>query len=303
MSQIELFKSQLPKKAFCSDYLANGLIIRNTNHALKRRYIQHNHPNSKLWLAFDIDRKTSVDEITDDLHMPPPHFFTQNPENGHAHLLYALETPVHLNYNSSGAPIRFAGAVDAAMTRKLGADPSYVGLITKNPSHEHWRTYATSIERYELAELADYLDLTAANDRRRKIDSIGLGRNCNVFESLRLWAGRAIRQGWPEPNQWLNACIDRGIALNSNLEAPLPPQEVMHIAKSVAKWTHRNLTEKGFSQWQSNNGQRSGIARAKKSEGKRATALAMIDQGLKQKTIAEELGISAKTVTRWKKGH
>ena len=303
MSQIELFKSQLPRKAFCSDFLADGLIIRNTNHALKRRYIQHNHPNSKLWLAFDIDRKTSVDEITDDLHMPPPHFFTQNPENGHAHLLYALETPVHLNYNSSGAPIRFAGAVDAAMTKKLGADPSYVGLITKNPSHEHWRTHAASIERYELSELADYLDLTAANDRRRKIDPVGLGRNCNVFESLRLWASRAIRQGWPEPNQWLNACIDRGIALNSNLEAPLPPQEVMHIAKSVAKWTHRNLTEKGFSQWQSNNGQRSGIARAKKSEGKRATALAMIDQGLKQKTIAEELGISAKTVTRWKKGH
>lgn len=306
MSQLKLFNSQLPKKAFCSDDLINGLIIRNTNHALKRRYIQHNHPNSKLWLAFDIDRPVSVDEITDDLHLPSPHFFTQNPANGHAHVLYGLETPVHLNYDSAGAPIRFAGAVDAAMVKKLSADPSYVGLITKNPSHTHWRTYAPSIERYELAELADYLDLTAANDRRRKIDPVGLGRNCNVFESLRHWAYRAIRQGWPDPQQWLAACVDRAVGLNSNLLAPLPTPEVLHIAKSVAKWTYRNLSQEGFRQWQAaqgaKGGKRSGASRLAKSQPKREQAALLASQGMKQKDIAEALEITVRTLRNWKKG-
>lgn len=47
--------------------LTAELLIRSIEHLLKHQFIQPNHQNSNLWLVFDIDRATCVDEITDDL--------------------------------------------------------------------------------------------------------------------------------------------------------------------------------------------------------------------------------------------
>jgi len=93
--------------------------------------------------VYDIDRPTCVYELTDDLNLPAPHFFVQNPDNQHAHAFYGLETAVHLNLNSSQKAIRFAAAVDCAFTEKMDADGQYTGLIAKNPAHQHWSTYNT----------------------------------------------------------------------------------------------------------------------------------------------------------------
>lgn len=228
--------------------------VRELSTALEKRYIQPNHFNSKLWLVFDIDRETSPEQITDDLNLPCPNIFVQNPKNGHAHVFYGLEAPVHMNAHSSNAAIRFAGAVDTSLAVELGSDLAYGGLIAKNPAHDHWRLWATSIERYDLTELADYVDLDSANDKRKSLLDFGLGRNCNLFDKLRKWAYRAIRQGYPQYEQWERSCVDRITAYNSQLPQPLPMQEILHISTSVAKYTHRNFNPGAFSAIQSERG-------------------------------------------------
>jgi hypothetical protein len=248
VSQLDLFRTKLPKKPYCSDDLQSGLLIRNVQNAAQMRYIQPNHPNSKLWLLYDIDRASSPEELTDDLGLPSPTIWVGNPKNGHAHALYALETPVHLNENSSRSAIRYAAAVDVGLSTKMQADAGYVGLICKNPLNEHWRTYPLA-GSYDLNELSDYVDLDSYRDKRRHFPEIGLGRNCTLFDQVRKWAYKAIRQGWPTYNQWFQACLDRANGYNTRFNSPLPANEVQHTARSIAKWTHRNMTEGGWSEY------------------------------------------------------
>ena len=74
-------------------------------------------------------------------------------------------------------------------------------------------------ELYTLDWLADSLDLSAANDKEILPD-YGLGRNCTLFDKTRKWAYRAIRQGWPEYEQWRQACSERVRAHNVQFSDP-----------------------------------------------------------------------------------
>lgn len=254
--QLDLFKNSLPRRPYCTDLLQDGLRIRDAARALGHRYIQPNHPNSLLWLLYDIDRPTALDEITDDRDLPPPTLLVQDPQTGRGHAYYGLEVPVHLNPDSSAKAVRFSGAVDVAMTHALDADPGYAGLIAKNPVHERWRTTAAG-GVYSLGEIAEHLDLSALADRRRNLPAVGLGRNCTLFDRLRLWSYKAIRQGWPGFDRWHLAVLERARAYN-DFAVPLHESEVRATAKSVAKWTHRNFSPSAFSALQSARGRRGG---------------------------------------------
>ncbi|WP_200550087.1 primase C-terminal domain-containing protein, partial [Klebsiella pneumoniae] len=61
-----------------------------------------------------------------------------------------------------------------------------------------------------------------------------------------------IRQGWPEYNQWLQACYERASAYNLQFAAPLDENEVSGIAKSIAKWTIKNFSENEFNRYVKN---------------------------------------------------
>ena len=295
--QMDLFCGQLPTKPYCANDLTTGLRIRSVEHALKHQYIQPNHPNSKLWLVFDIDRPTCVAEITDDFNLPAPHIFTQNPDNQHAHAFFGLETAVHLNKHSSTKAIRFAAAVDCAFTERMNADAQYCGLIAKNPLHERWRTYSTNAESYSLGEMSEYVDLVAYNDRRRLMPETGLGRNVNLFNRLRFWAYKAIRQGWPDADQWHRACLDRAVGYNQT-DNPLPIGEVKHTATSVAKWTYRHFSADAFSELQSVRGAKKGQA---VRDANLDRAIELRAAGLSYMKIADELRIPKPTIARWLK--
>ena len=239
-NQLSLFRKSLPRKPYCTDYIKSGLMVRAVSTAVNKRYIQPNHVNSKLWLLYDIDRPFCVETVTNELNLPTPTIFIQNPENNHAHLLYALQTAVHLNDNSSAKAIRFAGAVDTAMTHALEADAAYAGLITKNPLHEHWRTYTFNAS-YDLADFAEYVDLQAFNDKRKLVGAVGLGRNCDLFDKLRRWSYQAIKHfyGTGNQEQWFNAVLARSERFNCDFQAPLLFSEVKSVARSVAKYVWR----------------------------------------------------------------
>ena len=295
VSQLDLFRDSLPSKPYCANQLTAGLVIRSLEHALRYQYIQPNHRNSKLWLVFDIDRPTCVAEITDDRDLPSPHIFVQNPDNGHAHVFYGLETPVHLNRNSSFKAMKFAAAVDCAFTVQLDADAQYCGLIAKNPVHQRWRAYSMTAESYSLGEMSEYVDLTDYNDQRRLMPETGLGRNVNLFNRLRRWAYRAIRQGWPDYDQWHRACLDRAIGYNRTSN-PLPVSEVKSTALSVAKWTHQRFNPAEFSERQAHRGSMKG---QKIRSINLDQAVVYHEGGMPQRMIAKELGVSQKTISNW----
>ena len=165
-----------------------------------------------------------------------------------AKLLLEAKHP-HNDDLSPELPIRGSRA-----TRKVGADRAYTGLISKNPWHIRWRTFSHREAPYTLDELAKQVDLSKFNTAPPVKEAHALGRNVAVFNTLRAWSYKAIRQGWPEFNQWLAACLDRAAMINVQLPEPLSSNECSQIAKSVAKWTHKRFDEVGFSEWQSRQG-------------------------------------------------
>jgi len=220
------------------------LRIAGKERAILAKYIQFNQPHAQFWLCFDVDRPGAAIDWSD-RNAPAPTLTIMNKANGHAHLLYALETAVRTAPDGKIKPLKYAAAIESALREKLGADVGYSGLICKNPNHDNWQIAVWQPELYTLDWLADSLELNSANDKTILPD-YGLGRNCTLFDKTRKWAYRAIRQGWPEYEQWLQACYERASAYNLQFLSPLDESEVMGIAKSIARWTSTYFTSDSF---------------------------------------------------------
>ena len=242
---LKLFNDRLPHKPYFTDELQCGLRIAGKERAILAKYIQFNQPHAQFWLCFDVDRPGAAIDWSD-RNAPAPTLTIMNKANGHAHLLYALKTAVRTAPDGKIKPLKYAAAVESALREKLGADVGYSGLICKNPNHDSWQIAVWQPELYTLDWLADSLDLKSANDKNILPD-YGLGRNCTLFDKTRKWAYRAIRQGWPEYEQWLQACYERASAYNLQFVSPLEENEVCGISKSIAKWTMNNFSAVSFS--------------------------------------------------------
>ncbi|MEY0965975.1 replication initiation protein [Providencia alcalifaciens] len=241
---LALFNERLPHKPYYSDDLQFGVRIAAKDRAILAKYIQFNQPHAQFWLGFDVDRQGAALDWSD-RNAPAPTFTIMNPKNGHAHLLYGLETAIRTAPDGKIKPLRYAAAVENALRKKLEADAGYSGLICKNPNHGYWKIAVWQPELYTLDWLADSLDLNAANDKEIVAD-YGLGRNCTLFDKTRKWAYRSIRQGWPEYDQWLQACYERASAYNLQFLSALDDREVMGVAKSIAKWTFNIFSKEKF---------------------------------------------------------
>lgn len=288
-TNLALFRQRLPRKPYHTDILGDGLRIRDVQRALAARYIQPNGPTHRYWLVYDVDRSGAALDWND-RGAPPPTIVAQNPENGHAHLIYGLDVPVRTAPDAKSGPLRYAAAVDCALRALLDADSGYGGLICKNPLHPHWRVTEWEPRLYELGDLDSWLDLSAYADRRKRLPAYGLGRNCNLFEYLRHWAYRAIRQGWPEYGRWFEACLTRAEGYNvaefaGTKAGPLPANEVKATAKSVAQYTHKHFSPEGFSRWQAAQGRKGGKASKRPPvEGSEATGKPWESLGMSRAT-------------------
>lgn len=308
--QSDLFadSSRWPRRPYCTDDPRNGLWIRSLRQAIERPYIQANPPHLRVWALFDIDRPDAA-LAWEQANLPPPAWTSVNKVNGHAHSAWGLSAPVLVDgLGARDAPMRFLCAVESMMREALQADNGYSGLTTKNPAHPLWRTLRGPRMHYELSELAEWLPgIEKYRPKRKAPEEIGLGRNVALFDKLRKWAYSGIRPFWGGGldgwNAWLSNCNSRGLVFNSDFQSPLGGKEVWHIARSVAKWTWRNTTAEGFSQWQavqgSKGGKASGVARYQASEDKRSSARLMQAAGSTQVAIAQELGVHVNTVANW----
>ena len=321
---LDFFKKNLSKKPYCTNWLEDGLRILTVEHAVKKRYIQPNHPNCVNTFILDIDRQLGPFDIVHDLLMCPPHFVTLNSETGRPHVGFHVHG-VHYNENSSKKAIRYAGAVYNGIRDKLDADPAYSGLICKNPLHPDWKVWVSNHEPYSLDELSEYIDLSPYRDKRKLLPECGLGRNSNLFERTARWAYKAIRQGWPSWDDWLKACEERALMLNLKYPSGLPNaelgsleyREVLAVAKSVAGWTFLEFSPQGFCEWQAAQGRKGGLITASRYDMKARGALGgrpsqkdellvraieLRAQGYTQQGVARELGVGLRTVERWLSG-
>jgi hypothetical protein len=311
LEQGDLFAdlSRWPRRPYCTHDLEAGLRIRSLRQALESPYIQANPPHLRVWALFDIDRPGAATAWQEAL-LPPPAWTAVNRLNGHAHSSWGLRVPVLVDgLGARDAPMRYLCAIESLMRSKLEADQGFAGLITKNPSWPGWQLLRGPRIAYDLAELAEALPDIEKHRPRRRPEGVGLGRNVHLFDTLRKWSYRGIRtywggglQGW---NGWLSACNSKALEMNADLFGVrlLNGREVWHIARSVAKWTWRNLSAKGFSAWQaragSKGGTRSGETRRQASEDKRASARLMRAKGMSFRAIADELGASVGIVHKW----
>lgn len=302
---LEQFVNNVPKKPYCSDDLYLGLQIRPKATALLKRYIQHNHPYYTHYFVFDLDSKSAyVDYLYSMVGVPKPNFVIENPENGHAHFIYQLATPIYNTDASKPKPIKYANAVYLALRTALNADINYSGLITKNALHEHWRTHVLREQPYTLDQLSERLDLTANQiNKEIKVDeAVGLGRNCCVFHTVRHWAYVEVRLYRGKTyNQWLDSVIDHCCSINIQFNNPMQYNEVKGIAKSIARWVWKrdSYAYQEFIDRQTRKGQLGGKAKSESYTLKREQAVRLKREGLNNTQIAKQLGVTRMTVFRW----
>ena len=299
--QLDLFNS-LPHHPYCMDEKPGYMLIRSKAIAVKKPYLQVNSPTTTIYFVFDGDKNDAALSWFDE-NLPAPYWTTQNPENGHAHICYKLEIPLHTSEFSSIKAIKYAQAVYYAYALKMGADLSYSQLITKNPLHPQHRTTYWTKQAYSLDYLADFVDLP--KKLPKKLEVVGLGRNVTMFEKGRRWAYTAIRDYMHHHSSsaWEHAVKTHLEAINSTFEPPLPHSEVKATAKSIAKWVWQRFSYGDFSEIQAKRGakggKKGGIVRSAKYAELRIQAKLMHEQGMSIKVISETLEAHRNSISAW----
>lgn len=276
-----------------------GQTVRGRVEALQYANVQPNTAGKVIWLSFDLDDPGGA-LAWDRVHAPPPTLAVENPRNGHAHLLYALECPVPRTEASRARPLLYLAAVQEGIRRKLGADPGYSGHLCKNPLSPRWSTkqWAGS---YRLGDLAEWVVLPRIADMKKRVrdpDYAGLGRNCELFERLRPLAYTTVRKHWlPGGFESFRDAL-RAVAddLNAGFAVPLPVAEVRGIAASVARWVWKHFDPASFRKLQAIRGARKGVA---KRDALMPEVLRLISEGKSQREIAAAVGVNHATVSRW----
>lgn len=276
--QIDMFESMpFPSRPLCSDDLNNGLWRVERKDAMRLPYIQAN-PQKLVWvLLFDVDRPAAA-YAWQDADLPPPTWTTTNPDNGHAHLAYALTVPVACSDAARLKPMRLLARIEHAMTERLGADKGFVKLITKTPAHERWITSVWRQEPYDLDMLREWLpDDLPLPTKVKKSEAIGIGRNVSLFEALRTWAYKQKRHH-EKYKSFHQAVMAHAVAINT-FETPLRYSEIKATAKSIAKWTWKNFnvtaSDERFSRLQSHRATKTNTIKASRRMDRQAILFTM----------------------------
>lgn len=283
----------LPLWPLASDDFLAGVYRGSRERALGLRYIEANPQALSNLLVVDIDHPDALMRTLWDRKGLYPNVVVENPTNGHAHAIWALEEPVTRTEYARRKPLAYAAAVTEGLRRSVDGDAGYSGLITKNPLHGSWESHLLNDELFSLAQLERQLEEfmpTPSWAKTRRKDPVGLGRNCSLFETARIWAyreARRIRAKNEYPSVQDSAELETVLArivtdLNAGFSEQLPVSEAKDIAMSIHKWITtkfygwtdaRTVNEATFTAIQSARGRRSGKAREVLSQDIRSEVL------------------------------
>ena len=283
-------------------------------------------------LVVDIDTNNwllPLWQLVNDYPELMPSWIIEKRENGHGQVGWIIER-VSLGENAPEHPIRYAKAVQYALTKALDGDEGYVNSRCWNPTWA-WEENGAGevtwgiIEPRPLGRFYNALQqagLWTEKPRNRRpapaLDSSAApGRNCYVFDVARLRARGSV--------------ADAAHAANNALPIPMAPAEVAGIIRSIEGFEAVNgppwdrcgahsvssMTDEER-QRQRERGRRGGLANTEKQRearakgtpaasavrsaeavGRAATAREYKTQGLSNKQIAEKMGASLASVKRW----
>jgi len=252
------FSANLPPKPYCSDDLRR-LNIRPVKTAIKYAYIQPNYPFNIRWVFFDMDLGADSFHQFEDKMTATPNLIIQNPENLTCHYGFLLKNPVWMNERGRQAPQAYLNAIKWAMTRQLGADTCYSGLICKNPLNGQWRTSELYTRPYSLDDLGKHLDLSLPSIERDRakaekglVNAVINGRNDHLFTVLRFFAYERITsyKGLESSigsskafAMWHNAIEKEAMRINTAFPSVLGIGEIKSTAKSVSRWVWKHYQE------------------------------------------------------------
>jgi len=235
------FVDRLPSFTSVSDdFVKEGICRKAKHNAVKFRHIQPNAKTMLGFLCFDVDSPNGLYQWYDN-NCLAPNWVTVNPENGHAHYVYAILNPVSKAFKSKAEPQLFAQAVNKGMVSKLGSDRSYSAYMTKNPLHDHWDTYTIEEKPYNLDDLADNFPLIWDNKDKTLNECGELGRHQTLFETGRFEIYRITQQyrsnrDYNGLKEVTNKIFQQ---MNNDFAEPLPFNQVRDLAKCVANWCYR----------------------------------------------------------------
>ena len=256
------FINQIISRPFCTDdFKRDGIYRTNKRRALNSVYIEHNNDSFINSIVFDIDSDTAA-IAWQDADIPKPNFITQNPANGHAHLFYALSSPVCITENARRKPQKLLRGVIEGLTERLGADPCYTGKITKNPLNPRWRTFWNEQPRFELNYLCEFIDTNKRVKKEVRKSIVAVGRNTALFDNLRFYAYSIIFKYQKNDDfcGFMSALQEEAENINDSFEDQLGFKEINHTIRSISSWVWGTFDSDTFSEIQSN--------RAKKAKGK-----------------------------------
>lgn len=321
---LQRFYKHLPPRPYCSTQKDSQALILDKDKAINLGYIQPNHPLYCHCLVFDVDelKGRSAFEAWKEYNLPPPNIIVKNPLADSCHYVYLLAKPIGNAKDKDDRAVKHLDAVYERMRVLLGADASYSGNRMKNPfSHKH-DCFVGGAEPYSLQQLADKLDLYTQEywqerNAERHIEPLEplkgyLGRNHAIFENVRHVGYRNAHMSHDALFYYLlSECEQYNIThYSDNL---LPAHELAQIAQSITKFckTALRYTEKSnerFSQTQAARVRRAnakgacskgGQARSATYDYQRRKAHEMHDKGVKIKDIAEQVGVTRKTLRNW----
>jgi len=306
---LDHFINTIPKKPYASDDLMYGVKIYSKDAALRKVYLQPNHPYYLHNIVFDLDYSASLVEILySKTGIPLPNLIVENKENGRSHAIYYLKTPVFKTDASRQKPIIYLNAIQRTLQHVLDADVNYTGMICKNPLNERWRTSTLRQTPYTLDDLANKLEINYREVSKpvKLDDAVGLGRNCYLFHTVRHWAYIEIRKYRGKTyGAWLQSVLDHCLKLNQSITDPLGYNEVRGIAKSISRycWKRDPHCYAMFIERQTlkgrKGGKKGGALRSAQYEPLRQKAMELKEQGLNNTQIAKELGVSRRTIINW----
>jgi hypothetical protein len=244
---LAVFQERLPRYPYATDDPRQGMRPRRKEKALEHVYIQvGRYPHAIFRIVLDLDEPTWWDAM-DPI---PPSLIVPNPrEPWKAHIIYELDPPIWLSspeaYESPGNPFALVREVDALLRAYFGADPAYNGLLGRNPL-----AHAYLIGGGKLWDLLSLLEELRELVPRRRVaaylDTATYGRNCELFEHVRVFAYSVVAMYRGKPNGlalFRQAVAHEAHRLNRELfrdhpQGPLPRKEVeITVIKSVSKWT------------------------------------------------------------------
>lgn len=263
-------------------------------------YIEIRTANSYPAVLLDCDDPEQLADAISRQLVPEPSWMVTSRISGRSHVVFALARPVHRYPEARPRPLMLFRRVADYYTSVTGADPGYVGVLTRNPmAAADLSTTTTWGQRdpFSLHQLAEVVppDWQAPHSVRS-----GVGRNVDIFLTLMRWAGREENRSLP--------VLPLAEMLNEHYahegQGRLPISEVRAIAKSVeryrSQWEARGWHRPPWIARQAARGRLGGImsgqARRERTRDRDEAIVAAVASGQSKRAVAKVYGLNEGTV-------